>query len=405
MLTVCLIIILANAGILNNNRLYYLSINNTISNYSQGLYYHEANSVFYTDLGGSSYQVIISNTLVTGDPNEFMKLTPTRKIVKTLTGGNFPNKTNTAFFPKFKDQGVLIFINNECRFLLNSGYSTCMIGNKLNFFDYGSYYHGNLKLILDNFGSDPTILNTILSNSTIIGSLFVNNWGRYGGGITVGTMSFISIINSTFLFNHALFGAAVFIPLFASYKIDNCTFINNDGIEGDSSITVIFSMQESYTYNSYFRNNYVYGSGSTIGIWMSNMVVENCTFDTNPNYFNDSTSIYVVAGIVQVKNSVFKNNFSEPVQMIIDGTNGTYQTDNFYNFYINTFSGFLGGFIYIGVDSSFSIDNSSFTNGLSKYGGAIYVTSAINWNNITNCIFTNNTATQIGGAIYFLLSE
>ena len=99
------------------------------------------------------------------------------------------------------------------------------------------------------------------------------------------------------------------------------------------------------------------------------------------------------------------NNFSEPVQMIIYGTNGTYQTDNFYNFYINTFSGFLGGFIYIGVDSSFSIDNSSFTNGLSKYGGAIYVTSAINWNNITNCIFTNNTATQNGGAIYFLLSR
>lgn len=135
-------LILANAGILNNNRLYYLSINNTISNYSQGLYYYEPNSVFYTDLGGSNYQVIISNTLVTGDPIEFLSYTPTRTIVDTLNGGTFPNKTNTAFFPKFKIQGLLIFKNNECRFLMNVGYSTCMIGNRLNFFDYGSYYHG-----------------------------------------------------------------------------------------------------------------------------------------------------------------------------------------------------------------------------------------------------------------------
>lgn len=237
------------------------------------------------------------------------------------------------------------------------------------------------------------------------GSLFYNNWGRYGGAITVGTMSFISIISSTFINNHALFGPAVYIPLFATYKIDNCTFLNNDGVEGDSSITVIFAMDESYTFNSFFKNNYVYGPGSAVGLWMANMIVENCTFDTNPNYNNDTTSIYLVAGIVKVKNSVFFNNLTSPVQKLVPGTLGDYLTDTFYNYYVSTYSAPLGGFIYIGVDSNYLINNCTFTNGLSKLGGAIYVTSAIGQSNITNSLFTNNTASESGGALFLSFAE
>ncbi len=258
---------------------------------------------------------------------------------------------------------------------------------------------------LDNFGSDPTILNTILSNSTMMGSLFVNNWGRYGGAITVGTMSFISIINSTFINNHALFGAAIYIPLFATYKIDNCTLLNNDGVEGDSGVTVIFAMDESYMFNTYLKNNYVYGPGSAVGLWMANMVIENCTFDTNPNYNNDTTSVYLVAGIIKVRNSVFYNNFTSPLSKLVPGTVGNFSTNNFYNYYMDNYLAPLGGFIYVGVDSNFLINNCTFTNGMSKLGGAIYVTSAIGQSNITNCLFTNNTASENGGALFLSFSE
>jgi predicted outer membrane repeat protein len=239
----------------------------------------------------------------------------------------------------------------------------------------------------------------------MMGSLFVNNWGRYGGAITVGTMSFISIINSTFINNHALFGSAIYIPLFATYKIDNCTLLDNDGVEGDSGITVIFAMDESYTFNTYFKNNYVYGPGSAVGLWMANMVIENCTFDTNPNYNNDTTSVYLVAGIVKVRNSVFFNNFTSPLKKLIPGTVGNFSTDNFYNYYVDNYLAPLGGFIYVGVDSNYLINNCTFTNGMSKLGGAIYVTSAIGQSNITNCLFTNNTASESGGALFLSFSE
>lgn len=59
----------------------------------------------------------------------------------------------------------------------------------------------------------------------------------------------------------------------------------------------------------------------------------------------------------------------------------------------------MGAFIFIILDVKMRVKGSSFTNGVSQYGGAIYVSGKSDLS-VESSTFKSNTANVYGGAIY-----
>jgi hypothetical protein len=59
----------------------------------------------------------------------------------------------------------------------------------------------------------------------------------------------------------------------------------------------------------------------------------------------------------------------------------------------------MGAFIFIILDVKIIISNSIFTDGLAKYGGAIYISGQSDIT-IDNCLILKNQAYIYGGAIF-----
>jgi predicted outer membrane repeat protein len=213
---------------------------------------------------------------------------------------------------------------------------------------------------------------------TFINITFANgiNHNNNGGGAIrnayAGTS--ISVINCTFTNNRASTlgnsGGAIFNEGI-NLNVTGSTFINNYATAGAA---IWNAGNNCYVFNSSFTKNYALSTGGGIYNNATNLYVSNSTFTDNlaPMTGGGGAGIYNNRGAnCTVTNSTFNNN---------NGANGAAIGNNY-------------------ATSSISVINCKFTdNTATNHGGAIWNTAG-NFS-LINSTFTDNSATNQGGAIY-----
>ena len=196
---------------------------------------------------------------------------------------------------------------------------------------------------------------------------------RRGGGILAYGGPIIR--NCLFVDNHARFGGAVY-PRFSGADniiIENCQFINNTG--GSGGAMYINSVDDGQMTDCFFRGNSSTNSGGAIYYQNSNFIYQDCDFSAN------------ACGADNRGGAVFS-------------------TDSGASFFNCDFAGNIatrtGGAIHTtSEDDSITmiIDNCSFTDNESRWGGALTNYDSTSLVSISNCNFERNSATTSGGAI------
>lgn len=191
----------------------------------------------------------------------------------------------------------------------------------------------------------------------------------------------------------------------------NITIDRNMSIIGESqagtildgeNLNRIFFIQSGvnvFIYNLTFIN----GNNTNGGAIQNNgtLTVNNCIFANNTAGWDGVSTNYGGAinnqGTLTVNNSIFNNNDARVGGAIYNYPDSTL---NVSNSIFNNNSARLGGAIYTHFRCSSNIKSSNFTNNTAWRGGAIYNLNYERLLNIDSCIFTDNNATFIGGAIY-----
>jgi len=144
---------------------------------------------------------------------------------------------------------------------------------------------------------------------------------------------------------------------------------------------------------------YTYDSGHTIQITLDNTVIDGKGAIIDMDRSTNIQPFYVTASGVTFKNLTIQNaNYDGSgcaIYFSSSATSGTVTNCNFTN---NTATNYGGAVLMY----SGSVENCNFTNNTAtNYGGAVYFQ---NTGEVTNCNFTNNKATEDysdGGAVYF----
>ena len=299
--------------------------------------------------------------------NHFAELDLTRSY--TFTPGN---ETNPLDFNVYDIEINAPLIINGHGWTINSlGYCRIFAVNGAN------VVLNDLKIINGNNATDGGAIYWAGSNGTVRHTEFTNNTATHDGG------------------------AIYFAPTAADSKVINCTFEDNRA--GDDGGAIDWNATRGVLNDSEFINN---AAGSYGGALCREV-------NADGGYGN---------------NNVFINNTAGEVGGAIAWMKSESITINNYDF-INNTAGYSGGAIYVGegsgncvVKNSYfeanevigepghggaiewysregAIDNSEFVNNKAYKGGAVFVGQVAGDINITNSVFTNNTALTHGGAV------
>ena len=279
-----------------------------------------------------------------------------------------------------KDSSITIDAKNSSKiFTINKGVTVTLDG--LTFINANGEYGGAISnsgtLILKNC----TFINNTATN---IGAAVFNN----GGSVDVNNTIFDGNDITARSKNIDNGGAAIFNDN-GTITVTNSKITNNiknlvprNGSKGDFIDAAICSLGGTTTINNtiFTNNSGCYGAGIYIGpksTTNGNLNVNNCTFTNNTALFGNGIFLDYNT-IATINNSNFKNNKANGI-----GSPGTNANS--------------GAAISTSIHKELTITNTNFTNNTAKEGGAIKADGGIT--KINNCTFTNNTATDIAGAL------
>ena len=237
-----------------------------------------------------------------------------------------------------------------------------------------------------------------------------------GGGIL--SFARLDVSNVTFLRNRANFGSAtaLFFPTANQSRFDN---VNSEG-----NYFSVASIHYSNSVDSIYYTNLDYtGSADTVSsafidaAFGDGLFVDNCSFDnvyTGNTAFGGTITTFNVSG-VRITNSDFGNSFADVAGGALglsfgegnDTTRNLAASDAVIDSctFTNVTSGIQGGAVYL-QNISVTVSNSTFDEGLSARGGAIYAQSTdgntlVNNHRLENCEFNDNGSGVNGGALFY----
>ena len=158
-----------------------------------------------------------------------------------------------------------------------------------------------------------------------------------------------------------------------------------NGNAGDLLVGVVVTTGDTLIRDSYFANNTGSWGGAISSLGYMNdkeyeCYVINTTFEGNNATFGGA--IFVESSNLVVEDSRFNNNLGVGV-----GSSGTSNTQG-------------GAIVVHPAGSSVNITGSNFTANSANVGGAVSLAGVDKNSLIENCIFTDNTASSEGGAVY-----
>lgn len=197
------------------------------------------------------------------------------------------------------------------------------------------------------------------------------------------------------------FGGAIYSPYYAystAYvNLNNCTFINNTGEYGGA-----IYMDGGYLdiKNSLFLNNYAYNYGGAIACEYNSQVTIDKSRFINSRSLNDAGGAIYLKSSKITANNVNVSNSKATFGGAITALSSTVYLEAFNG--VNNTADYEGGAIYQ-MYGTFTLRNSNFINNSASNGGALFIdntTSLILYQNI----FKNNSALDYAGAVYSLLN-
>ena len=251
---------------------------------------------------------------------------------------------------------------------------------------YDSYYTLRLtkdykKLDSDSVSAEGIIISEKLTIDGQGHTIDASNLGRIfklDGAPVV--LKNLKLINANFDGNGgAIYGYA------SQLTIDNCTFINNSAKNGGAYYTAEYSGLWPLINNSYFENNTAEESGGAIHANDFGFRVYNSVFVNNvANYKPEEYSSFARYG-----GGAIYSKFAAITSYIDNST------------FINNTANYLGGAVNVQSSANsqdvIHITNSRFEGNNAASSGAVYL--GTRYSEVDNCNFTNNHASETGGAL------
>ena len=305
----------------------------------------------------------------------------------------------------------------------------------------------------NNIATSNSLISSHISNITLSKNTFgknnVNNWANlihacnyYGDQENFFTgKSNIKMLNNNFTniktniegYMISLDDITVTSTANIFKNITTCYVMEINGNQGSirynvfDNVTAEWILSISYSFvtiqNNIFRNSYM-NSGvlqvsylNSINLLFNNFIniKSNSTLISLDNinvvnmdkllFENNNVNDSIIINIYDtdlskfnIKNSTFKSNKNNGYGLInvVSYNNVSIESSIFTN---NT-SRYNGGAIFVDKSKKCTIKNSTFISNTGRNGGAIFIDRSLS--NITQCIFTNNTATSNGGAVVTL---
>ena len=321
------------------------------------------------------------------------------EILEVADGGTFSDlqsKINGA------DEGSIINLENDYKFNSQSDTNVIKINKNIKINGNGYTIDGNHAAMFLSIGKyDVTLRNinfvngdsssgsggNIVSGTVVtLGDLivdncnFINNKGGYGGALEA--YGKLDLTNSNFTNNYGVFGGAVFLNGDNS-RILNCNFVDNSVMLEAGAVYA--SGENSIISDCLFINNKANASSGALSWAKNNGTLNKCTF-VNNSAFGSVESISHTGGAVVwkgdaayglISNCRFINNTATDGGAILlqDDIYGTWGYQMLY----------------------LTIENSTFMYNNASSGGAIYSNRLLE---IIDSEFSNNTALELGGAIF-----
>lgn len=286
----------------------------------------------------------------------------------------------TAYSNSASLNGGFIYIrNSSMNSALNATVSTIGAENKENTAQYGGAI--SISVSSSNWSSTTQLNNFNISynESTVAGgAIYVN-----------GSSTTLNVSNSTLAHNTSVSGGAMYFDSQTTVGLTNTYFSYNSATNSGGAIYVI----------PVFNSNNVVTGHATI-------TLSGCTFNHNSSG-TEGGAIYTRETIVfTISSTTFSYNSSATTGGAISshGSVVTIADSEFDNNNANS----NGGALYLSYissgsyDSNFTISGTLFDSNTATYGGAIYLTSKVQYQGrveLISCSFTSNESSSSGGAI------
>lgn len=234
------------------------------------------------------------------------------------------------------------------------------------------------------------------ANLTVTNCNFNNNTAK-NGGVIYAYESNVAIDNSKFLKNQAALSGGILRAQRTSVDISNNIFEDSYASSGGSFMLLADGKRDltATLKNNIFKNSTVTYDAGFFYTSLQSTVVENCTFE---NYEGSEHGGIVSDGNLKISDSLFRNSNANRGAAL--SLNGNSKNSSIINcIFENNRADTVGGAIY--SQQKLTVTNSYFINNTAEnYGGAIYDEG--NYFDITDNSFTDNVAKIDGGAIYLV---
>ena len=279
----------------------------------------------------------------------------------------------------------------------------------------GIYIYSNLVTLTNNTFTDNSAAGSgggayissgdgtaILTNNT-----FNGNSGDTGGGVLISSgYGTVTLTNNTFTNND---GGGAYVERPENAVISNNTFTNNSGHLSPGGIGIIASYgmvtlaDNTFTGNSTDNSN---GGGAAVSLnYNGTVAISNNTFSNNSASNNGGGLVSSASGTINLTNNTFVSNSAN-----IGGGAWIFSYSKIVlnnNRFTDNSADNGGGGAYTGsFTTEIALTNNVFSSNSSNYndGGGILVESESGVVTLTNNTFTDNSAAGSGGGVYMKLN-
>eukprot|EP00210_Caulerpa_lentillifera_P003941 g3761.t1 len=233
------------------------------------------------------------------------------------------------------------------------------------------------------------------SNGTVYNCDFTSNVARANGGaFYMYSISTLTLSNSTLLDSEATYGGALYLEESSSGMISQCYFTNNRAQRTGGSIDAKQKSMVTCLGSSFSSNEARFGGGMHLN--SSHGTISNCTFKHNEATNYGGVFFAQRNSSLTLSDSFFSSNKAEYGGAFTLQESSKGNVSN--NIFSNNVARMSSGVIYLRRRATLFMHSTRLHNNRAQNGGVLLLEESSN-GTITNCIFTNNTATKDGGAI------
>ncbi len=261
----------------------------------------------------------------------------------------------------------------------------------------GSFFSGNQATVSSPDGGAISSVGYDYTNVTIENTIFSNNSSeRNGGAVAVGGGSFT--LNTVKFYNNqstAASGTAGALYLLGTGAVTDALFVGNSAI-GNGGATTIGNSGIVVT-----GNRFLYNTAASAGAIFANSkaggAIGHSEFIGNSSVSNGGGAVNT-GGSLTISDSLFSGNYTGDTGNYSGGAINNSGSLSIASSVLSGNSAFYAGGA-VANSKTLTVSDSEFSGNSAQYGGAIYL-SGNGTAEISNTVFTGNTATVQGGGFY-----